>query len=50
MNKENGGIKTERNELWLGEENDFKFNENFKYKFSFKIPEDFPLSPTRLVI
>ena len=43
-------IKTERNELRLNKENDFKFNENFKYKFSFRIPENFPLSPTRLVI
>lgn len=43
-------IQTERNELRLDKENDFKFNEDFKYKFSFKIPENFPLSPTRLVI
>lgn len=42
--------ETERNELRLDKENDFKFNEDFKYKFSFKIPENFPLSPTRLVI
>lgn len=50
MDEENGDIKTERNELWLDKECDFEFNKDFKYKFSFKIPEDFPLSPTRLVI
>ena len=43
-------IKTERNELWLDEDNNFDFNKDFKYKFSFKIPENFPVSPTRLVI
>ena len=50
INKDTDVIETERNELRLDKENDFKFNENFKYKFSFKIPENFPLSPTRLVI
>ena len=43
-------IKNERDELQLQKENDFKFNETFKYKFSFKIPENFLESPTRLVI
>lgn len=42
--------QTERNELWLDRECDFEFNKDFKYKFSFKIPKNFPLSPTRLVI
>jgi len=47
-------ITTERNELWLENENGkdwwFEFNKPYSYKFSFRIPENFPLSPTRLVI
>lgn len=51
--------RTERNELWLRNYNwesknddndDFEFNKPYNYKFSFRIPENFPLSPTRLVI
>lgn len=51
--------RTERNELWLRNYNwesknddndDFEFNKLYNYKFSFRIPENFPLSPTRLVI
>ena len=59
---ENG---TERNELWLHNKDrmyefdergkcrkkeGFDFNKTYRYKFSFRIPENFPLSPTRLVI
>lgn len=48
--------KTERNELWLRNYNgeskndDFEFNKPYTFKFSFRIPENFPISPTRLVI
>lgn len=48
--------ETERDELWLENENgeskndDFEFNKPYNYKFSFRIPENFPLSPTRLII
>jgi len=51
--------RTERDELWLRNYNwesknddndDFEFNKPYNYKFSFRIPKNFPLSPTRLVI
>lgn len=48
--------ETERNELRLERGNsenkndDFEFNKPYNYKFSFRIPENFPLYPTRLVI
>ena len=49
-------VTTERNELWLQNDRrenrneDFEFNKQYTYKFSFRIPKNFPLSPTRLVI